>query len=138
MTNNYTVGGNADSWCSKCKLELGHTIVAMVDGLPKKVKCNTCGGQHNFRAKPAEKNKPKLKTSARKPKTMALDYDGYIANLTEADLSAATKYSMKGNFKKDEAIDHPAFGIGIVLNVIQTNKVEILFKDGAKLLIQNR
>ncbi len=45
---------------------------------------------------------------------------------------------MKGSFKKDEIIDHPKFGLGIVSSVIQEHKIEILFKEGPKLLVQNQ
>ncbi|MFV1950371.1 MAG: hypothetical protein ACC630_00205 [Nitrospinota bacterium] len=138
MINNYSAGGYLEAWCTKCRLELGHTIIAMVDNFPKRVKCNTCNGQHNFRAKPSEKNQTKLKNSTQKTKSQKNNYDEYISRLTGYDLSNAKKYSMKGNFEKDEIIDHPNFGVGIVLSVIQINKIEVLFKDGPKLIIQNQ
>jgi len=138
MINNYSAGGYLEAWCTKCRLELGHTIIAMVDNFPKRVKCNTCNGQHNFRAKPSEKNQTKLKSSTRKTKSQKNNYDEYISRLTGYDLSNAKKYSMKGNFEKDEIIDHPSFGVGIVLSIIQINKIEVLFKDGPKLIIQNQ
>ena len=38
-----TVGKDVLSFCTKCKLNLGHTIVAMKDAKHiAKVKCNTC------------------------------------------------------------------------------------------------
>ena len=55
MTDNYSTGGYVDAWCTKCKMELGHTIIAMVDNMPKRVQCNTCGGKHNFRTGPSER-----------------------------------------------------------------------------------
>ena len=45
MKNNYSVSGHVDGWCTKCKLELGHTIIALANNLPVKVKCNTCEGE---------------------------------------------------------------------------------------------
>ena len=138
MINNYSAGGYIEAWCTKCRLELGHTIIAMVDNFPKRVKCNTCNGQHNLRAKPSEKNQTKLKNSTRKTKSQKNNYDEYISRLAGYDLSNAKKYSMKGNFEKDETIDHPNFGVGIVLSIIQINKIEVLFKDGPKLIIQNQ
>jgi len=138
MTNNYATGGHIEAWCTKCKLELGHTIVAMVDNIPKKVKCNTCNGQHNYRTKPSEKSGTKAKPRTRKTKSKEATYEEYISRLTGGDLSHAKKYSIKGNFEKDEVIDHLTFGIGVVLSKIQNNKIEILFKDGPKLLIQNQ
>lgn len=137
MTNNYSVGGNAEAWCTKCKSEREHTIATMVDNAPKKVICNTCKGQHNFRSKPPEKSKAKPKTSTRKAKSQEANYEEHLSRLTGGNLSKAKKYSIKGNFKKDEVIDHNSFGIGIVLSVMQIKKIEVLFKDEPKILIQN-
>jgi hypothetical protein len=138
MIDNYTTGGYIESWCTKCELELGHTIIAMVDNLPKRVKCNTCGGEHNYRTKPSEKSRTKSKSPSRKARAQEINYNEHISRLTDSDFSNAKKYSTNGNFEKDEIIDHSQFGIGIVLSIIQINKIKILFKDGPKLLIQNR
>jgi hypothetical protein len=70
MINSYSVGGDIDAWCTKCKLELGHTITALVDNLPKKVKCNTCSAQHIFRAKPFKRSRTKQNSSARKSRAI--------------------------------------------------------------------
>lgn len=143
MGNTYTVGGYAEGWCTKCRLQLGHTIIAMVDNAPAKVKCNTCNSQHNFHAKESGKSRTSPKTSSksasssRKIKTQEANYNDYASRLAGYDLSTAQKYSLGGNFKKDEIIDHLKFGVGIVLSVIQSNKIEILFKDGLKILVQN-
>jgi hypothetical protein len=119
-------------------LELGHTIIAMVDNVPQRVKCNTCNGEHKYRTKPSAKKRAGSTADARNTRSRKANYDEQISTLTGGDLSSARKYSMKDNFTKDEIIDHPAFGIGIVLSVIQSNKMEILFKDGPRMLIQNR
>ncbi len=137
MNSNYAAGGEIEAWCTKCKLELGHTIVAMVDNVPKRVKCNTCNGQHNYRAQQAEKRVAKSKTSPRRARTKQATYEEYLSRLTDGTPGNAKKYMMNGSFEKDELIDHPQFGIGIVLSVIHVNKMEILFKDGPRLLGQN-
>jgi hypothetical protein len=138
MNSNYTTGGYIESWCTKCELELGHTIIAMVNNLPKRVKCNTCSGDHNYRSNPSEKSRIKSKSPSRKAKAQVINYNEHLSRLTGGNFSNTRKYSINGNFKKDEVIDHSQFGIGIVLSIIQFTKMEILFKDGPKLLIQNR
>lgn len=138
MNNSYSAGGYIDAWCTKCKLELGHTIIAIVDNLPKKVKCNTCNAQHNFRAKPSERSRTKSKSSTRKTRSKETTYEEYLSRLRGGDPANSRKYNTKGNFEKDEIIDHLSFGIGIVLSVIQVNKIRILFKDGPRLLVQNQ
>jgi len=137
MTNGFTVGGEVVSWCTKCKHELGHTIIAIVDNKPKKVKCNTCSGQHNFRAKPSETGKT-VKRAGRKRKTPEEIYNEQITRLSGGDLSSARMYRIDESFTVDELINHPKFGVGIVMSIVKINKVETLFKDGSRLLIQNQ
>lgn len=139
MIKSYSVGEDIEAWCTNCKLELDHTITAMVDNLPKKVECNTCKGKHNYRAKPSERTRTKTRTTVRKVrKSITEKYNEVLSGLSEGDLSNAIKYSIKGNFEKDDIIDHSKFGIGVVLSIIKINKAEVLFKDGLKLLIQNQ
>ena len=138
MITSYSVGGDIDSWCTKCKLELGHTIIAIVDNVPKKVKCNTCNAQHNFRTKPVKGSRTTSKSPTRKTRSKEKTYEEYISRLSGGDPANSRKYNTKGNFEQDEIIDHLSFGIGIVLSVIQSNKIKILFKDGPRLLIQNQ
>jgi hypothetical protein len=40
---------------------------------------------------------------------------------------------MTGKFGKDNLVSHPNFGIGIV-TMVAGNKMEVLFRDGPKLL----
>ena len=137
MISNYSVGGGVEAWCTKCKLLLGHTIAALVNNAPEKVKCNTCNGVHKFRATPVGKGRTKSTTSTRKAKIQGAKHNDYLTRLEGYDVSKAQLYNMNGNFRKDALIDHTKFGFGIVLSVIQDKKIEILFKDGAKILIQN-
>jgi len=138
MMNSFSVGGEIDAWCTKCKLELGHTIIAIVDNVPKKVQCNTCNAQHNYRSKPLQGRRTQSKSSARKTRSKEKTYEEYLSHLRDGDPANSRKYNTKGNFQKDQIIDHITFGIGIVLSVIQVNKIKILFKDGPRLLIQNQ
>ena len=141
MIKSYTAGGYVDAWCTKCKLELGHTIIAMVGNVPKRVQCNTCQGEHNYRSNQSGAGSVSSGTAAkvvRKVKAQVKSYDDYLVRLNSADPSKTRKYIFSENFKKDEVIDHPHFGIGVVMSVINSNKIEILFKNGPKLLVQNR
>jgi hypothetical protein len=138
MVKSYSVGEDIEAWCTKCRMELDHTIIAMVDNLPKRVECNTCKGKHNFRVRLSGTGRAKSKGPGRKVRSREARYNEHLSKFTDADLSNAKKYSIRENFKKDEIMNHPSFGIGIVLSIVKTNKVETLFKDGPKLLIQNQ
>jgi hypothetical protein len=138
MINSYSAGGDIEAWCPRCNLKSGHTIIAIVDNSPKKIKCNTCDEHHSVSAKPSGKSRAKSKGSTRITRSKETTYEEYISRLRGSDSANSRKYNTKGNFVKDEIIDHLSFGIGIVLSVIQVNKIKILFKDGPRLLIQNQ
>ena len=53
----------------------------------------------------------------------ALDHDRVIRS-----------YSMRETFKLNEPIQHPKFGKGVVLEILDANKVAILFEEGRKVL----
>ena len=58
-------GSYTPAYCTRCKAALRHTIVALVGGVPKRVRCNTCGGEHVYRA-PVEVPDPADKAAAAK------------------------------------------------------------------------
>jgi hypothetical protein len=138
MNNSYSEGASIKAWCPRCNLKSDHTIIAIVDYLPKKIKCNLCDGHHNLSAKQSRKSRAGSKSTTLKSKPKEATYEKYFSRLTGGDPANSIKYNIKGNFEKDQVIDHLKFGIGIVLSVIQINKIEILFKDGPRLLIQNQ
>lgn len=131
------VGGNVDSWCTKCRLELAHTIEAMVESEIKRVKCNTCGGKHQYKSvakktpKRASAPKAKESRSAARPK----DFERLLVG---KDASRATPYDLHKQFCKGALIAHSNFGLGVVVNEIDARKIEVLFESGSKILAQAR
>ncbi len=140
MAKRFKVGGNCDCWCTKCKLVLEHVIIAMVEDLPKRVECTTCKSQHNYKLAPRRKAPAKSKRTAGTKKTAARK--GRKANwkvlVSERDVSQARNYKVTATFEKDELIDHSMFGIGVVLEAVPGNKIQVLFEEGAKLLVHSR
>jgi hypothetical protein len=45
-------------------------------------------------------------------------------------------YNTGGSFQEGDLLRHKKFGDGVVVRVIDANKVEVLFKDEAKTLAQ--
>jgi len=138
MDNSYTEGEFIKAWCPRCALKSDHTIIALVNNSPKKIKCNICDEYHNLRAKQSANSQTRPKSTNRKAKSREAMYEEYLYRLRGDDPANSIKYTIKGNYRKDQIIDHLKFGIGIVLSVIQINKIEILFKDGPRLLTQNQ
>jgi len=44
-------------------------------------------------------------------------------------------YSVAASYKPAEFIEHPVFGIGRVLDLVGGEKMQVIFKDGRKILI---
>jgi hypothetical protein len=134
------VGQEVDSQCLKCKDVTNHIIVALVEEKIAKVECKVCGAKHKLRPpKAAVKKAAKKKTAAPKApkKTKAqLKAEAFFEEVMEGlDPSTAKPYSMTGLFRKDELIDHPTFGLGVITSVMLPNKITVTFKNGNKLLI---
>ncbi|MFT7624482.1 MAG: hypothetical protein ACI9WU_003670, partial [Myxococcota bacterium] len=92
MARPIAVGRDVDVRCTKCKMVLAHTILAMVNGVPARVKCNTCHSDRKYRSPTAKKAATTTrKTPAKKSADKARDsrkasafekestYDGLIA-----------------------------------------------------------
>ncbi|MCC6557157.1 MAG: hypothetical protein IT372_29745 [Polyangiaceae bacterium] len=151
-------GGEIDSWCTKCRLDLTHRIIAMVGDVVKRVECKTCGSHHNYRAPKSERDR---KAAARPASSFAASRssDGRAssgsprpaserltaAQRAERDQIAAWEHAIAGRpstaFKpyritlvlgEGELVHHSKFGDGVVAKVIDNGKVEILFKDGPR------
>ena len=150
-------GGEIDSWCTKCKLDLTHRIIAMVGDVVKKVECKTCGSHHLFRPPKSERDKAQAaKTAAREAReagrppsataTRASERAA-AASRAERDMVASWEKAIAGQpataFKpyritlvlsEGELVRHSKFGDGVVARVLDPGKVEILFKDGVRMM----
>ncbi len=150
LPNSIRVGGEVDDQCNTCNMNLAHTILAMVGINVKRVQCNTCGAQHNFRsaqplakatsfAAPRKTSAPRASGSGTRPSPAkaAVVVASFDEQLKGKDLTKARKYSVKDSFKLDEVIDHPTFGFGIV-SAVRVDKVDITFKSELKTLVHGK
>jgi hypothetical protein len=132
------VGSTVDAYCTKCKLVLAHTIMAMDKAKPRRVRCNTCNGEHNYRAaKPvakaaAKKGEKKAKTTPKKTRQT------WEEVMQEASAKPHKKYAMSGNFGEGDWIEHATFGLGCVQSFIAPNKITVRFADATRMLVCNR
>ncbi len=142
------VGKNIDSWCTRCKLVLTHTVGAIAGGKVTRVHCNTCRGQHAYRpeapgARTAIGSARARQTSGRTntaraataQKTRPSQYETLLRGRTAA---AARPYSTSARFKVSELISHTTFGLGAVTAERDNIKIEVLFADGARVLLHGR
>jgi hypothetical protein len=141
MTTPPIVSKDIDSWCTRCKMVLAHTIEAVVDGRITRVHCNTCGGQHAYRAgapgtarSTGDRTRVTRTTHTRTTPTAAL----YADVMRGRDANAARAYSPAERFAAGDLIRHATFGLGVVTGLKDVTKIEVVFADGTKLLIHRR
>ena len=41
---------------------------------------------------------------------------------------------MNASFAEGDVVDHPKFGLGVVREVLPPDKIQVLFRDGSRLL----
>ncbi len=128
------VGGDVDAMCSRCELVLAHTVIAMVQGRPVKVQCNTCHAVHAFRGSPGVRPARGATRPAREKKTV-LSFDEALA--ARGSVGVARPYAPTASYQRDELVSHPTFGLGWV-SMVRADKVEIVFRSGAKTLVHAR
>ncbi|HEX3775082.1 MAG TPA: hypothetical protein VHV51_11500 [Polyangiaceae bacterium] len=146
-----TAGSEIDAWCTKCRMDLMHRIVALVHGAPKRVICLTCNSEHNYRGPKTETtasgvhirarssgNGPKPSAAAQRVTQKAaaekLRADGWAAKTLGKPVDAFTRYAMDKTFREGELVLHSKFGEGYVEKLLDGPKISIMFRDGARTL----
>jgi hypothetical protein len=142
------VAGDVDSWCTRCRLVLNHRIVSMKDGKAHQVECLTCRSQHLWRAHaPGEKPASTATAKVRSPSTPGggsrsirapvirheQQWEKAIAGRGMGDFKT---YSVAAKFSEGDLLRHKKFGDGVVTRIIDSHKVEVLFRDEARTLAQ--
>jgi hypothetical protein len=135
-------GSTVDSWCTKCKLVLAHTVEAMVAGKITRVHCNTCRGQHAYRASaPSAGGSSGKSGKARTSKSRAdrpperSEYETLLRGRSGAN---ARPYATSDRFSPGELIQHSVFGLGVVTAERDSVKIDVVFPAGPKVLLHGR
>ncbi len=134
-----TVGKDVLSYCTKCKLNLAHTIVAMKDSKHiAKVKCNTCNTLHAYKdpSTSSKQNKTRTRKSEGSPSKVISVSDLWMEKMSSTK-KKSNPYAMDGKFHEGDIIDHVKFGPGIVEKVVD-DKIEVIFRHEIKTLVHNK
>lgn len=133
-----TVGKDVLSYCTKCKLNLAHTIVAMKDAKHiAKVKCNTCGTQQAYKdPSKSRQNKTRTRRTAAAPSKIVSVSDLWMEKMSSTK-TKSQPYAMDHKFVEGDIIDHTKFGPGIVEKVVD-DKIEVIFRHEIKTLVHNK
>lgn len=128
------------AYCTSCKMDLNHRIVAMKGDQIAKVECLTCRKEHVYKAAkgvndPKKAPKPRKKAASddsSKSAPVEQEWQKLMLQHREKPMKA---YSLKGNFDLGDKISHPKFGEGIISRLIYPNKVEVIFQMDVKVMI---
>lgn len=138
-----SVGKEIVCFCTRCKMDLGHTIMSMIGGVPVRVVCRTCKSEHNYKPKrgvtePGGAGTVK-RTVTRAPREKTVEKTVPVEVEWMKQMNSSTKpmreYGADQAFGIGDRIKHPTFGEGVVQKLIFPNKVEILFRMDIKTLI---
>jgi CxxC motif-containing protein len=144
-------GGEVDSYCTKCRLVLNHRIIAMVGPTPKKVECSTCGSHHLFRPNvPGDRpeGEARTKSGISEPRSVRQSHvtraeaarqdreKSWEKATIGKPLNDFKSYRVSATFKEGDLVRHSKFGEGVVTRIVDTGKVEILFRDETRMLAQ--
>ncbi|MCM2278682.1 MAG: hypothetical protein NDJ89_11465 [Oligoflexia bacterium] len=128
------------AYCTSCKMDLNHIVVAMKGDRIAKVQCLTCKKEHVYKAPKGVTEPGKAKPTRKKKETTAeatatsieAEWEKLMTSHKDAPLKS---YTTKGHFILGDKIKHPTFGEGIVGKLIYPNKIEVIFRTDLKILI---
>jgi hypothetical protein len=148
-------GSEVDAWCTKCRMDLLHRIIAMEGPKIARVECRTCGGHHNYRrpksapAPSARTDRSPAKFSASRSSPPAMSARKAAAHEAERQRESTWEKAVLGKpvtsfrayrasqtFSSGDLIRHGKFGDGYIVRIIDRQKVEVMFKDGPRTLAQ--
>jgi hypothetical protein len=141
-------GSEIDAYCTKCRMDLLHRIIAMKADKPVRVECRTCGGHHAYhrpksaapepratRASGTRVAAPSARAEARAAAERARESE-WEKRIGGQPLTSFKPYRATQTFASGELIRHGKFGEGYIVRVIDPKKVEVMFKDGPRTLAQ--
>lgn len=141
-------GDEVDAWCTKCRMDLNHIVIAVVGSDIQRAKCLTCGGEHKYHPPKSNKNASKSGSKKKTPsktsqtgKTRSKvsaegEWNTFMKGLDESVEPRA--YRINEEFDEGEFLNHKSFGVGKVLNILGSERMEVVFKEGRKILLFNK
>lgn len=153
MSRSLTAGGECDAWCTKCKRDTLHNIVAMdaTGKTPAQVQCRSCQGTHKYRPpkdtpvakalaktaapKKASAAKGEKKAAEKKAASTASVYKRWEDLLGRRGGNPAVKYIVTASYEPDDVVEHKDFGLGFVLEEVAFNRIKVLFQDTERTLV---
>lgn len=134
------VGKEVLSYCNKCKLTLAHLIMTMKsESTIGKTECKTCKNTHAYKDPSAVKaTKTKRGASVKKKGAPQESISDIWMDKIASATAKSQEYSLRMKFQLGDIIDHPKFGPGFIEKLIDTDKIQVIFRHDIKTLIHNK
>lgn len=147
----YVEGGVVDGFCPKCEAVTEHTIIKATKRSLREVRCEACSFIHKYqkatkarKAKAKKAKTKKAKTKKRKSRKKAKEVDEKALALAEWEAAclehagtAPQEYKMTAEWEPGKVVLHKNFGKGVVTKKLSERKIEVIFQDSRKRLVQN-
>lgn len=125
----------ASGACSTCDQIVARFAGAGIRPLRVAIKCRRCGAVHRHHSPPPAPVKARRSSKAAAAIAHEVAYERLLA-VTSGRKSRP--YSLSGAFRPNDVIEHPTFGLGVVTHLIAGDKIQVVFKNGDKLLVCRR
>lgn len=142
-------GDDVEAWCTRCRMNLYHRIIATVGSSIKTVHCLTCGGDHKYHPPKNQKAQeddvppqktprtPKASGSVDRKASHALgEWKAFMNDMPPG--TSSRPYTTSASYACEEYIEHPTFGVGKVIDILGLEKMQVIFREGRKVLICNQ
>lgn len=126
------------AFCKKCDVDRYHVVLAHTSSTTAKIECEVCHSKKSFSLPKPGSEARKVKAASEKSAARRTSHTGEyeLRNQKQAQ-TEATAFNIKMQYKENQKISHPKFGIGFVQKVYQ-DKIEVIFPDELKSLVHNR
>ncbi|WP_305042712.1 hypothetical protein [Geoalkalibacter sp.] len=125
-----SVGDAIEARCTKCQKNTLHVILSLAEKAPENVRCPKCGREHKYRP-PTKTKDPESRRVISQQKAEHREWEDLRESMNS---DAARDYSMTGAYKVKSLINHPVFGVGLVQRLVGSQKMEVLFEGGKKMM----
>jgi hypothetical protein len=126
------------TFCKKCDIDRYHKVLAHTTATTAKIECEVCHSKKSYSLPKAGTEARRAKATAAKTSARKTSHTGeYELRNQKQQNSEALVFSVKTQYKDNQKISHPKFGIGFVQKA-HLDKIEVIFSDELKSLVHNR
>ncbi len=122
--------------CTRCKMDLNHRVILLKDDKPKRVLCLTCQTERVYKAPKEEKKKraPSLKKRMAGQAAISAkqQQEEWIEKINNPQ-TTPKNYKFEGLYAVNDLLSHPTFGLGVVIRLIDPDKIEVFFGESVKI-----